>query len=268
MLSGIGDGAALSALGIPVVHELSAVGKNLQDHISARIEFESPSLVPYGLSLRSLPWMGWSVLQYALSRRGFWTSNLIESGGFIRTDPSAARPDIQFGFVPGQRGKDGRLFGWGHGFSISATLLRPKSRGEITLSSPEPTERPNIDPCFFSESEDLEILVRGLQEARRLTHAPAFDSYRGIERMPGPEIDDGEVLADWVRENAHTIFHPVGTCRMGMDEDSVVDPELRVRGIEGLRVVDASVMPLIVGGNTNAPTIMIAEKAADMIKAA
>ena len=266
MLSGIGDGAALSGLGIEVAHELSAVGKNLQDHIAARVEFESPSTVPYGLSLRSLPRMAWSVLEYALARRGFWSSNLIESGGFLRTDPAADRPDIQIAFIPGQRGKDGRQFGWGHGFSISAVLLRPRSRGEITLASADPMDRPRIDPRFFSDPEDLEILLRGFNEARRLTYTAPFDAYRGAERIPGPEIDGGPALTDWVRENASTIFHPVGTCRMGADQNSVVDPELRVRGIEGLRVVDASVMPTIVGGNTNAPTIMIAEKAADMIK--
>ena len=127
-------------------------------------------------------------------------------------------------------------------------------------------DRPRIDPRFFSEPDDFEILMRGFNEARRLTRSGPFDAYRGEERVPGPELDGGPALADWVRDNASTIFHPVGTCRMGVDSDSVVDPELRVRGIAGLRVVDASVMPAIVGGNTNAPTIMIAEKAADMIK--
>ncbi len=268
MLSGIGDARALGALGIPLCHALPAVGKNLQDHISARVEFDSPSLVPYGLSPRTMPLMAWSVLRYALSRRGFWTSNLIEAGGFLRTDPAASRPDIQIGFVPGQRGRNGRLFGWGHGFSATATLLRPRSRGEVTLNSATPSDRPRIDPCFFAEPEDLDTLVRGFEVARRLLYAPAFDPYRGAERMPGPEIDGRAALSDWVRTNAHTIFHPVGTCRMGADADSVVDPQLRVRGIERLRVVDASVMPRITGGNTNAPTIMIAEKAADMIKAA
>ena len=268
MLSGIGDGAALAALGIPLHHALPAVGKNLQDHISARVEFDSPSLVPYGLSPRAAPRMAWSVLRYAVSRRGFWASNLIESGGFVRADPAAKRPDIQIGFVPGQRGKDGRLFGWGHGFSATATLLRPRSRGAVTLESADPADRPRIDPRFFAEPEDLDALVRGFRLARRLIYAPAFDPYRGTERMPGPEIDGDAALSDWVRANAHTIFHPVGTCRMGADADAVVDPRLRVRGIERLRVVDASVMPTITGGNTNAPTIMIAEKAADMIKAA
>ena len=266
MLSGIGGGDALSSLGIPVAHALPAVGKNLQDHISARLEFESPSLTPYGLSFRSMPRMAWSVVEYALARRGFWASNLVESGGFVRTDPGESRPDIQLALVPGQRGKDGRLFGWGHGFSIGAVLLRPESRGEVALKTADPADRPLIDPKFFSVPGDLEGLVRGFKEARRLMYTAPFEAYRGRETMPGPEIEDDQAVTDWVRANASTIFHPVGTCRMGSDEASVVDPELRVRGIDGLRVVDASVMPTICGGNTNAPTIMIAEKAADLIR--
>ncbi len=267
MLSGIGSGETLARLGIPVVHDLPEVGRNLQDHAAARSDFDNSTTAAYGLSLRSLPRMAWSVAEYALARRGFWASNLIESGGFVRTDPTCSRPDIQLVFVPGQRGKNGRPFGWGHGFSITAVLLRPKSRGSVTPASPDPEAAPAIDPAFFSGEGDLETLTAGFRLARRLIRAPAFDAHRGRERLPGPEIGDGADLADWVRRNSATIFHPVGTCRMGVDPASVVDPELRVRGVDGLRVVDASVMPTIVGGNTNAPTIMIGEKAADMIKA-
>ena len=266
MLSGIGDGAALSGLGVPVVHALPSVGKNLQDHISTRVEFDSPSLVPYGLSVRAMPSLIWSVADYLLHRRGFWSSNLVEGGGFFRTSPALDRPDIQCAFVPGQRGRDGRLLGWGHGFSMSAVLLRPKSRGEIRLASTNPAAAAVIDPQFFTADEDLEILLRGFKEVRRLLYSPAFDSYRGTEVLPGSDVESDEALSDWIRRTASTIFHPVGTCRMGSDSAAVVDAQLRVRGIEGLRVADASIMPTIVGGNTNAPAIMIGEKAADMIK--
>ena len=268
MLSGVGGGAALSALGIPVVRDLPAVGRNLQDHAAARSDFDALGTAAYGLSARALPRMAWSVVEYALARRGFWASNLIEFCGFLRTDPAYDRPDVQLVFIPGQRGEDGRPFGWGHGFSITAVLLRPKSRGTVSLASADPADRPVIDPDFFSEPGDLEALTDGFRVARRIVRCPAFDRWRGRERHPGPEIDDSDALRDWVRRNAATIFHPVGTCRMGADPDSVVDPELRVRGVDGLRVIDASVMPAIVGGNTNAPTIMIAEKGADLIKRA
>jgi len=268
MLSGIGNGPTLQDFGIPVHHELPAVGQNLQDHISTRIEFNSPSTVPYGLSLRSLPRQVGHIIDYAIRRRGFWSSNLVEYGGFIRTHPDLDRPDIQCTLVPGQRGRDGRLFGWGHGFSLSSALLRPKSRGEIRLASTNPVDRPIINPRFFDDENDLEVLKRGFKETRRLIYSPEFDPYRGAEVLPGPEIKDEEALSNWIRETAVTIFHPVGTCKMGTDDSAVVDPELRVHGVDGLRVVDASVMPTLVGGNTNAPTIMIAEKASDLIRAA
>ncbi|MEK9645197.1 MAG: choline dehydrogenase [Alphaproteobacteria bacterium] len=270
MLSGIGDGTALSGLGIPVVRNLPGVGRNLQDHIATRIEYDSPSALPYGISPRTLPRHAVQAVNYLLRRRGFWSSNLVEGGGFIRTRPGLDRPDIQIVFVPGKRGQNGRLIGWGHGFSTSAVLLRPESRGEIRLASPDPAARPVIDPRFFTDGRDLDVLVRGYREARRLMDSPQFDGLRGPELMPGREFDSDAALADWVRDTASTIFHPVGTCKMGPDTDpaAVVGPNLRVRGIDGLRVADASIMPAIVGGNTNAPVIMIAEKAADLVKAA
>ncbi len=266
MLSGIGDGDALSKLGVQVSHALPTVGKNLQDHISVRVEMDSSSMIPYGISIRALPKLALSVLEYLTMRRGLWSSNLVEGGGFIRTDPTLDRPDIQHVFVPAKRGTDGALLGWGHGYGLNAVLLRPKSRGEVRLGSADPGAAPEIDPRFFSDPEDLPVLLRGFNEVRRLLATPAFERYGGTEIWPGPEFDSDEALSAWIRENASTIFHPVGTCRMGGDAASVVDPELRVRGIESLRVVDASVMPNIVGGNTNAPTIMIGEKAADMIR--
>ena len=267
MLSGIGDGAALSAEGVSVAHDLPAVGKNLQDHIATRVEYDSASTVPYGISFRTIPRHAREVANYLLFRRGFWTSNLVEGGGFIRTLPDLDRPDIQVVFVPGKRGQNGKLIGWGHGFSTSAVLLRPESRGEIRLGGADPLAAPVIDPQFFTDDRDLAALVRGYREIRRLMDSPVFAPYRGAELMPGLDFESDDALAAWVRDTASTIFHPAGTCRMGSDADAVVDPQLRVRGIDGLRVADASIMPTLVGGNTNAPVIMIAEKAADMIRA-
>jgi choline dehydrogenase len=267
MHSGIGDGTALSAQGVTVNHDLPAVGKNLQDHVATRVEYDSPSTVPYGISLRTLPRHAVQAAEYLLFRRGFWSSNLVEGGGFIRTLPDLPRPDIQVVFVPGKRGQNGRLIGWGHGFSTSAVLLRPESRGEIRIASADPLAAPVIDPQFFTDDRDLAALVRGYQEIRRLMDSPVFEKFRGPELMPGKDFDSDEALANWVRDTAGTIFHPVGTCRMGNGADAVVDPDLRVRGIDGLRVADASIMPTLIGGNTNAPVIMIAEKAADIIRA-
>ncbi|NQV54614.1 MAG: choline dehydrogenase [Rhodospirillales bacterium] len=263
--SGIGAASELSALGIEPVFDLPGVGKNLQDHIAAGVQVESADAISYGLSFRSAPRLAWGALEYLLFRRGFFAGNMIEGGGFVRTDPDASRPDIQFTFMPGLRTAKGGVIGAGHGYTVTAVLLRPKSVGEIRLKDRDAKTAPIIDPRFFCVDEDMEVLLRGVKLARRITQAPAFDKHRKAERKPGVAVQSDDDIRDYIRNFSATIFHPVGTCKMGPGSDAVVDPELRVRGIDGLRVVDASVMPAIIGGNTNAPTIMIAEKASEMI---
>jgi choline dehydrogenase-like flavoprotein len=265
MRSGIGAGAELRHHGIDVVHDLPGVGRNLQDHLAAVVQHLSPTTIPYGISWRSVPWGAWNVLQYILFRRGILANNLFHAGGFLRTDPTLDRPDIQFILMPAHRVPEGQT-GFGHGYGLVTVLLRPKSRGEVLLSSPDPAAAPQIDGRFLSAADDLELLLRGLKLSRRLLAAPAWDKVRGPEFRPGADVLGDDSLRDYIRKTCGTVFHPVGTCRMGSDADAVVDPELRVNGVEGLRVVDASIMPTLIGGNTNAPTIMIAEKAADMIR--
>lgn len=265
MLSGIGDGEELRRHGISVVHSLPGVGRNLQEHISTPIRYSSPTTVPYGLSLRSLPWVGWSFVEYFLFRRGLLANNIIHAGGFVKSDPALDRPDLQFILEPGSRSKDGKG-GWGHGFGLTTLVLRPKSRGRLTLSGPDFRAAPVIDMRFLSEKDDVDLAVHGLKLARRILMAPAFDPYRGEEKQPGVDVQSDAALEDYLRHFAVTGFHCSGTCKMGTDADAVVDPELKVRGIEGLRVADASIMPIIIGGNTMAPVIMIGEKASDMIR--
>jgi choline dehydrogenase len=265
MRSGIGPGQELRRHGIDVVHELAGVGRNLQDHMAVAVQHLSPTTIPYGISWRSVPWGAWNVLQYILFRRGILANNLFHAGGFVRTDPTLDRPDIQFILLPAHRVPEGRT-GFGHGYGLVTVLLRPHSRGAVQLSAADPAAPPQIESQFLSDTRDLELMLRGIKLSRRLLAAPAFDKVRGPEFRPGAEVASDDALGDYIRNTCGTVFHPVGTCRMGRDGDAVVDPELRVRGLEGLRVVDASVMPTLIGGNTNAPTIMIAEKAADMIR--
>ncbi len=265
MRSGIGDGEELRAHGINVVHHLAEVGRNLQDHANVAIQYKSQSTVPYGLSLRAAPGLAWGALEYLLFRRGVFASNIVEGGGFVRTEPGLDRPDIQLGFMPGHRNATGRVLGLGHGYQLGALLLRPKSRGRVGLTGAGTGDGPLIDFNLFSEAPDLDVLVKGLKIARRILTAPAFDPYRGVELRPGAGLTSDGELADYIRGNVISANHPVGTCRMGADQASVVDPALRLRGIDGLRIVDASILPSIVGGNTLAPVVMIAEKAAEMI---
>ncbi len=268
MLSGIGDAEALAKHGIASVHHLPGVGQNHQDHAAVGILMRTRSRTPYGFSWPVVPRLAWNTFEYLFKRRrtGLFSSNLVESGGFIRTRRDLSRPDIQYVFVPGHRATPPNMIESGHGYSIFSVLLRPKSRGEIRLAGADPAQAPIIDPRFYSDEEDMEVQLRGLKEARRIMHAEAFQKYGPTEIQPGPKVQSDDELKEFIRETGSTIYHPVGTCKMGTDPMAVVDARLRVRGLQALRVVDASIMPTVCGGNTNAPTIMIGEKAADMIK--
>ncbi len=266
LLSGIGDGNDLKANGVASLHHLPGVGRNHQDHAAIGAQMKTKSRIPYGFSINVLPQLAWGVVEYLTRRSGLYSSNMVESGGFIRTRRDLDRPDIQFVFTPGYRARAPKMIGYGHGYAMTSVLLRPKSRGQVSLAGPDAATAPIIDPRFFSQDEYLEVLLRGLKEARRIMSADPFKPYEPSEFLPGEQIRTDEQLRDYIRANSATIFHPVGTCKMGGDEMAVVDPRLRVHGIEGLRVVDGAIMPTIVGGNTNAPIVMIGEKAADMIK--
>jgi len=269
MLSGIGDPDELGKHGIEVKYALRGVGQNLQEHISAPVHYMSPRITSYGISWAAMPKLAWNFFLYGFARKGLLGNNIVESGGFIKTQPGLDRPDIQHIFVPTHQGRPGQLLAWGHGFRVTSVLVRPKSRGRVGLSSANVGEPPMIDFRFFSDpgGEDMKALIRGVKDARRILQSPAFDYYRGEAVWPPDSVQSDEQIEDFIREFSSTVFHPVGTCKMGRDDMAVVDDRLRVRGIAGLRVVDASIMPTVTTGNTNAPTIAIAEKASDMIKA-
>jgi len=264
-LSGVGDGAALQALGIPVKHHLPDVGAHLQDHLASSVQMTTENTESYGISWRTLPRGAWIILQYLLARKGPLASNVFETTAYLRSDPTLDRPDLQFVFQPARRNPTPFPIPIGHGYAMSQVLLYPKSRGTVSLASADARTAPRIDPQLLSEPEDIQPLLRGLRMARRMLGAPAFDRYQGIEVAPGPAVETDDQLVDYIRRTSATVHHPAGTCRMGADAASVVDPELRVRGIADLRVADASIFPRLVGGNTNAPVVMVAEKCADMM---
>ena len=258
MLSGIGPADQLREHGIDVVSHRDEVGKNLQDHLDVCTLYESLRPVTYDHPNELA--VG---LQYLLFHRGIGTSNIAEAGGFVVSSHAADDwPDLQFHFVPAMLDDHGRNRLEGNGFTLHACALRPASRGHITLASADPQAAPRICANYLSAEEDLAPMIEAVKLSRQLLQAKSFDEFRGREVFPGDEAMDDAAISAFIRKKAETIYHPVGTCRMGSDQDSVVDPQLRVRGVEGLRVVDASIMPTLTSGNTNAPTVMIAEKAA------
>ncbi|GAA0266563.1 GMC family oxidoreductase N-terminal domain-containing protein [Alteraurantiacibacter aestuarii] len=268
MLSGIGPAAHLKEMGVDVVHDLPAVGENYHDHVASPLHMETSDSTSYGISWKAAPRdIAW-FFYYLATRKGPLAGNVFESVAFLRTDPSLTKPDVQFVFQPAKRlTVKGVPFPVGHGYAISPVALYPKSRGTIRLGSNDPAAAPLIDPRLLQEPEDIQPLIRALKIARAAFASDAFKRYNGTEVAPGAEVTSDAALDAYIRETGYTVHHPVGTCKMGAagDASAVVDPQLRVRGITGLRVADASVMPSVIGGNTNAPCVMIGERCADFI---
>jgi choline dehydrogenase-like flavoprotein len=265
MLSGIGPADHLRRLDLDVILDRPSVGENLQDHLDICTLYKSTRPITYDFN--RLQELG-VLLEYWLHREGAGVSNIAEGGAFACSSHAAPdRPDIQMHFVPAQLDDHGRNRLPGHGFTLHACHLQPRSRGRILLRSNRPDDPPLIFANYLREPHDLQVMLEAVRLSRQLLRAPAFDELRGEEVFPGSSNDSDSELTGFIRHKAETVYHPVGTCRMGNDSSAVVDDTLRVRGIIGLRVIDASVMPKIVSGNTNAPTIMIAEKAAHQILA-
>ena len=269
MLSGIGAGAQLRRHGIAVVHELPGVGANLHDHVDVVQVVDAPNLTElFGLSFTGALNAVKGIFEWRRARSGMLTTNFGEAGGFIKSQPGEPLPDLQLHFVIGKLIDHGRKTVFGHGYSCHVCLLRPKSRGSLKLASDDPLAAPLIDPNFLAERDDVERLVRGFKLMRAILQQPALAGHSGRELPASAGAQTDAQIEALIRAHADTIYHPVGTCRMGAGPMDVVDAQLRVHGLQGLRVVDASIMPSIVGANTNAPVIAIAEKAADLIKAA
>ncbi|QFP77406.1 GMC family oxidoreductase [Deinococcus sp. AJ005] len=259
MLSGVGERAQLEAAGVEVLHDLPGVGQNLQDHLFVPVVYDTETA---GLKDAT---SDAQMTLYMSEQRGMLCSNVGETGGFMKTDASLPAPDLQF--------HNGAALFVDHGFAeldgyhytLLPSLVAPRSRGRIRIASSDPQARPLIEPEYLSDPHDMDVLIAGVELARQVGDTEALSSYRLSEVMPGEAVTERADLENYIREQAMTVYHPVGTCKMGNDELAVVDDELRVRGLENLWIADASVMPVITRGNTNAPTIMIAEKAADLI---
>jgi choline dehydrogenase-like flavoprotein len=268
MLSGVGPKAELERHGIEPVQVLPGVGENLQDHLDIHITTiektrHSISLRPLAL-LKSIV----NVFKYVFGHRGELTSNFAQAGGFIKSDDTQPIPDLQFHVVPFVYANHGQtlapLFKH-YAYTVMTCFLRPESRGTVKLANADPLMAPVIDANYLATERDMTALVNGFRKAREVLAQPAFAPHRANEMEPGPAVTSDAQIRDYIRAKSETVYHPVGTCKMGRDAMAVVDPRLRVHGVTGLRVVDASIMPTLIGGNTNAPTTMIAERAADLI---
>lgn len=267
MLSGVGPAEHLRELGIPVRHVLPGVGQNLQDHVTTVLIYRTPLQdTTLGFSLKGAITLLKSVFEWRNKRTGWITTNVAESQGFLKTRPDVEAPDIQLAFCTGIVDDHTRKMHLGHGYTLHVTLMRPKSRGSLTLTSAKPTDAPRINPAYYQHPEDLETMVRGTQMGFDIMEDTALQPHRGKMLYP-LERNNRTQLEQFLRDHSDTEYHPIGTCKMGPASDplAVVDAELRVHGLQRLRVVDASIMPDLVTGNTNAPTIMIAEKAAQMM---
>ncbi|CAB3797709.1 Alcohol dehydrogenase [acceptor] [Paraburkholderia caffeinitolerans] len=271
LASGIGPAGHLREMGVEVLHDLPGVGENLQDHLDIVLNTQLDSTDLFGATLRGGLRLLKEIRRYRRERTGMLTSNFVEAGAFVKSRPELDRPDLNLVFTValiGNRNMGSRRK-LGHGYSGHVCVLRPESRGAVRLRSPDMREAPLIDTRLMSAPRDMETLIAGIHIMRNIFGQPALKNLGGRE-MKSESFADEASLRDFVRGHADCLYHPVGTCKMGRDADplAVVDSELRVRGVEGLRVVDCSIMPTLIGGNTNAPAMMIGEKAADMIRAA
>jgi choline dehydrogenase len=263
-ISGIGDPDHLRAIGVKVEHELAGVGKNLQDHVGCglKVRLTQPlSMLKYLKFFKSAT----SVAQYFLTKSGPCSYHGVEALAFVKTSANLVAPDIQWHLNMVMYEDHGREIIWEEGIMPYFNISRPQSRGTVLASSADPRVLPALDPNFFSEPDDLRAMRDGLRISREIISQKAFDAYRGEEYGPGREAKTDAALNEYIKNKCNSVYHPVGTCKMGSDVMAVVDDKLRVHGVENLRVVDASIMPTLTSGNTNAPTIMIGEKAADMI---
>ncbi|MEO1249871.1 MAG: GMC family oxidoreductase N-terminal domain-containing protein, partial [Pseudomonadota bacterium] len=266
MLSGIGPAAHLKENGVEVVHDLPGVGENLNDHFGVDIVAELNG--PHSLDKYGKPhWMLWAGIEYVLFKSGPVTSNVVEGGAFWRADQSAPVPDLQFHFLAGAGAEEGvPSVPSGSGITLNSYTLRPKSRGTVRLRSSDPSDLPIVDPNFMAEEYDRKTSAEGVRISRDIFMQPSLQKYIKRMHVPGDDVKTPQDFENYARQYGRTSYHPSCTCKMGTDDMAVVDPKLRVHGLEGIRICDSSVMPSLIGSNTNAPTIMIAEKASDMIR--